>query len=256
MVVKPVTLLIDTISHNLNTLVSWFNPNSDDFILKDPIGFILDIINLLNPFSDKFMFKPIQQAFNEFVLNLFSYFNPNHDNFILKKVIKLITDIVDFFTTLLDYLNPFSDNFILKVAFVPKDNFFSDKLKKLDEIIKSKFPFIDQLASIINPSYYSVSISDSAPSITFVLPEKYGGGTHELIDFSYFDEYRDFIFAFMRVIIWFPFLKWLYGRIPSLINGGMGMDYQNKHTGTLTNVNTGEVIDARSSGKLNGKVWK
>ena len=46
-----------------------------------------------------------------------------------------INYIKDKFTTLIDYLTPSSENFILKLAFVPDDDYFSDRF----EIIKTNF---------------------------------------------------------------------------------------------------------------------
>lgn len=195
------------------------------------LGFILTIISYLNPFSDNFLLKPIL----DMILNLLTYLNPFHDNF-------LLNPLIDLFLNLLDFLNPFSDNFILKIAFIPEDGFFSEKFNKLVSLVYEKFPFIEQLANVVNPSTFSVDFSERYPSLSFTLPSKYGGGTYQLVDFSYFDKYRDFIFSFIRVIIWFPFLKWIYGRIPSFINGGMGMEYRNQHTRDIYDSETGEYL--------------
>ena len=229
--VEIISNVVSNIYNAILDIVSRLNPFSDKFILKDLLGFIVTIINYLNPFHENFLLKPVL----DMILNVLSYLNPSHENFLLKPVINLILSV-------LDYINPFSDNFLLKIAFVPKDGFFSEKFNKLLELIYEKFPFIQQLASVVNPSTMAVEISERAPSLSFTLPPKYGGGTYQLVDFSYFEQYRDFILNFIRVVIWFPFLKWLYGRIPSIINGGMGMDYRNKHTIEMFDQETGESL--------------
>ena len=223
--------VVTNIYHAILDIVTRLNPFDDKFILKDFLGFISVIISYLNPFDDNFLLKPLL----DMILNVLSYLNPFDENF-------LLNPIIDLFFNLLDYINPFSENFLLKIAFIPSDGFFSEKFSKLISIIYEKFPFIEQLANVVNPSTVSVTFAERAPSLSFTLPAKYGGGTYQLVDFSYFDQYRDFILNFIRVVIWFPFLKWLYGRIPGLINGGMGMDYRNQHTKDIFDSETGEYL--------------
>lgn len=253
LVAKPFTVLLDTIIGFFQQIIAWLNPFSEDFILKDPIGFLQDIVAWLNPFSDKFMLKPITDLVVERFATLFSYFNPNHENFILKKVIEFLTNLVD-------YINPFSDNFLLKIAFVPSDGYFSENFSELQKIIFDKFPFIEQLAAVINPSTLELSMysDDLDPQLSAIIskttddqlsvtmPKKYGGGTYTWMDFSYFMQYRDTIFSVIRLCLWFPFLKWLYGRVPTLINGGMGMDYRQQNTSLAYDKNTGEEYLRRS----------
>lgn len=226
-VIETLGQVVENIFSSLGDILSRLNPNSEKFLLKDFVGFMNAIIGYINPFSEKFILKTI-----------INYLNPFSEDFILK-------GLLDLFGTLLDYLNPFSDNFILKVAFIPKEGFFSEKFDKLNNIIFSKFPFIEQLENIINPNTFAVTYSTSAPNLSFTLPKKYGGGTYQLVNFDYFAQYKDFIFSFIRVMIWFPFAKWLYGRIPSLINGGMAMDYRNQHTTEVFAPDTGESMGYR-----------
>lgn len=253
---KPFAILIDSTISNWTMVLNWLNPNSEDFILTDPIGFMKDMLSWLNPFSDNFMLRGVMELFNSLFFDLFSFFKPTHENFLLKGVIALFGDLID-------YINPFSDNFILKIAFVPSEGYFNKKFSDLQKMIFSKFPIIEQLSSIVNPQYLQLSmtsnediglsrvippVTDNGLSIT--MPAKYGGGSYTWIDFSYFLEYRDTIFSIMRVCMWFPFIKWLYGRIPSLISGGMAMDYQQKNTSIHIDKDSGEVFDVRTSGRL------
>lgn len=265
-VIQTLGQVVENIFSSLGDILSRLNPTSEKFLLKDFVGFMNAIISYINPFSEKFLMKPIIDLFNDvlsyfnpfsdkFILkDILSYLNPFSDKFILKTLLNylnpfsedfILKGLLDLFGTLLDYLNPFSDNFILKVAFIPKEGFFSEKFDKLNEIIFSKFPFIEQLANIINPNTFAVTYATSAPNLSFTLPKKYGGGTYQLVNFDYFAQYKDFIFSFIRVMIWFPFAKWLYGRIPSLINGGMAMDYRNQHTTEVFAPDTGESMGYR-----------
>lgn len=110
-----------------------------------------------------------------------------------------INYIKDKFTTLIDYLTPSSENFILKLAFVPDEDFFSDKFESLKGQFSDKLGVsgdeINQLKNVSGGSY--TGISDFEGTLH--------GKTMKFVDLSILDGFIDRIHNLARGFM-FPLL--------------------------------------------------
>lgn len=210
---QGVVSLFGTFSDVLNYL----NPFSDKFLLSGVIGNLGDVLSYLNPFSDKFLLSGVISNLG----SILDYINPFSDNFILKSVI-------DFLGNLVSYVNPFSDNFLgkklvemfsnlFKELFVPTGNQFEELNNKFDE----KFGFVNQVKELAfklfsyNPVSYSSDDSNSDyPSWDIT----YEGVTVSIIDFSVFDQYRGIVHGIIIGVIYIAWFWRLYRRLPGLIH--------------------------------------
>ncbi|MBO8161986.1 MAG: hypothetical protein H0Z24_10195 [Thermosipho sp. (in: Bacteria)] len=134
----------------------------------------------------------------------------------ISDVVSGIGSLLSSVTDLLDYINPFSDNFILKVAFVPSAGYFDQYWSDIRTAFEQKIPLVTQLYDFFS-SVLGVSYSESVPEFKISLPAKYGGVDVNIIDFSYFADYRDLILNFIRFTSWFFFLKRLFKRLPQIV---------------------------------------
>lgn len=108
------------------------------------------------------------------------------------------------------------ENFFLRIAFIPKDGFFNTYWNEIYNNFNSKLPIIAQIKEFLVEVRY-VSYSENIPEFEVTFNNKYGNGTYEIIDFSYFAEYRNYILNFIRFIAWFYYLKRLYKKLPSIV---------------------------------------
>jgi hypothetical protein len=113
-------------------------------------------------------------------------------------------------------LNPFHETFFLKIALIPAEGFEQNIWTESKTALELKMPLIFQISEFMN-TIGEVSTGNTKPEFTVTFNNKYGHGTYEIIDFSYFDDYRVFIINFIRMVTWFFFLKRLHKQIPSII---------------------------------------
>lgn len=118
------------------------------------------------------------------------------------------------FVTLLDYFNPLSQNFFLRVAFIPQSAEYELKKTELKESFTSKFLFYDNILDAFEQIKNLGTGSATPPDFKVTMPEKYGGGTFSIVDFSYFVDYRVYILNFQRCIMWFFFVKGIFRSLP------------------------------------------
>ena len=86
--------------------------------MKPIIDTLVDLLNYINPFSDKFILKTIINTLG----NLLNYINPFSEDFIGKKIIDLLGTL-------------------LKNLFVPKENYFSDLIEEFKTLLAEKIPY-------------------------------------------------------------------------------------------------------------------
>lgn len=132
-----------------------------------------------------------------------------------------IGDTVNLLTNLLDYINPISDDFFLKVALVPSDDYFNNYFDEIKQEFDKRLN-LDSLNTFINAVINPVKTIENfgtTPDFEINLPKKYGGVTVKIIDFSYWQLYKDPIIAFMRVVLWLGFVFKVHKSMPSIING-------------------------------------
>lgn len=91
---------------------------------------------------------------------------------------------------------------------------FDDLIQKLKDKLGLFYQLKEFLEAITNIQY-----SGQKPVFEIDLSKLYDNatGTASIIDFTFYDSYRDYIFLFIRVIAWFTFIKKTYKRIPTML---------------------------------------
>lgn len=135
----------------------------------------------------------------------------------LQSIGMTLADILAFVISLpLELVNALIDMFVF--VFVPSEGFFVSSFENILDNLELKFPFFGQIRDFfltLNP--FSPS---EPPSIKITLPDFFGGGTYDFIDFYFFDKYRNYYLSLVRLFLWIFALKHVYRRLPSLISGG------------------------------------
>ena len=131
-------------------------------------------------------------------------------------ILQGLTDILNSIKEILKYINPLSENFFLRIALVPSDGFFLNYVTEIKEAFFGKIPIFTQLFDFFT-TVMDISVNGGKPKFEVTFPDSYGGGTYSIIDFSMFDEYRVFIFNFIRFTAWFFFLKRLFRMLPYVV---------------------------------------
>lgn len=178
----------------------------------DSIGkFFSDLLDYINPFSEKFILKSVLNFFGE----LISYVNPFSEKFLLKGVL-------DFFIELISYINPLSENFfgykiveffsnLFKFLFIPTEDSFIQFQNKIND----KFYFVNQIANMFSSLLGNFNYGNNVPTFSIT----YYGHTLNIIDFSLFVNYKDWLHGIILSIAWFLYVRKLYNKLPSLIGG-------------------------------------
>lgn len=167
--------------------------------IKSITDFFSNMLDCLNPFSEKFFLK-------DFFISIANF----------------LIDCGNFFTNLIDWLNPFSDNFfvyklvellgnLLKWLFIPEKNPFDELSIKFDE----KFAFIKQIEDLFSSLLGFNDYGQTIPSFNMT----WNGITFAFIDFSMFLDYRLWLHGIILAIAWFIFIIKTYKKLPGIIGG-------------------------------------
>jgi len=160
--------------------------------LKSLVNGILDILDYLNPFSEKFILHDLFVILNDIV----SFINPFDENFFVYKLIELLQNTLEF-------------------LFKPSDNNFNE----LKDKINNKFGFVSQIKDL---AYSLLGFNDYGEDPpTFEI--NYMNNKLSIIDFSPFLEYRGWLHGIILAISWFMFGRSLYTRLPGIIGGFGGL---------------------------------
>lgn len=133
-----------------------------------------------------------------------------------------LTNILNLFSKLLSYINPFSENFfvykliellgnLLKFLFVPEGNTFEN----IQEKINTKFIFVNQIKEMFSNLLGYNSYGDTLPTFSI----NYEGQTLNIIDFSLFTDYRNWLHGIILAVAWFFYIRKLYNKLPTIIGG-------------------------------------
>ncbi|CAK7050650.1 hypothetical protein [Tissierella sp.] len=106
---------------------------------------------------------------------------------------------------------------VLKSATIPREGYFQDFYTSISSAFESKIPMLGTLKDFFTTLLGLNFDEFGPPSFTITVPKEWGGGTYNVIDFSYFTEYRTLILNLIRFPAWFFFLKRLYGRIANIV---------------------------------------
>lgn len=160
--------------------------------LVDLGNWLLQIIDYLNPLSDKFILKSII----EFFIEIISYINPFSENFIGYKIIELLGDLLQF-------------------LFIPSE----DSFDRVVEVWKSHFLFIDTIKVSIDS--IKNSIFNSLPfekSLSFGVDTPIYKGDIE-INFGWFEKFKPYTDLLLTGFVYLFFVWRLYSNLPNIISG-------------------------------------
>lgn len=157
----------------------------------------------------------------DFLSNIINFLNPFSDKFILK-------DVLNFFTDIISYINPFSENFfgyklieflgdLLKKLFVPSE----DRIDAIKNTISSKFNFVESIKIAINSLKDLISGVGGAPKITLNLgaTQYTEAGNYTILDLSFYAPFKNFGDIVLTGIIYAFFIWRLFISAPNIING-------------------------------------
>ena len=117
---------------------------------------------------------------------------------IIDSLSSLGTSIIDGFQSILEFL------------FVPSNNLF-DSVK---DTFNSKFGFVSQIVQL-GQELTNIEFQTDTPHFSITLY----GKTVDFINFSYYDQYKNFIHNIIITIAYFFFFIWLLQEIPCLLHG-------------------------------------
>ena len=205
---------LKTLIGGIGDIVNYLNPLSDKFFLKDFFEFIGESLSYINPFSENFIFK-------DFFANFIDWFNPFSENFILKKLWTFLTDIVS-------YINPFDDNFLgkkiiellgdlLKDLFVPSE----ERIKGLQNSVMSKFDFVESIKISINSFKDIINNLGNAPVLHLDLEStKYTNKmTINVIDLNWYKPYKKYGDVVITGLFYAFYLWRIFSKLPGIISG-------------------------------------
>ena len=109
---------------------------------------------------------------------------------------------------------------LFKTLFVPSSEFLSNSFTGIKDNFESKFPFLDQADEAENSIIGTIQDADSsAPSYDMELPEILGGGSVQVFDFSFYDQYRDLVNGGILFFAWSTFIMRLPRKLSKAIGG-------------------------------------
>lgn len=165
-----------------------------DVVKTAIVGSVADVVtNLKSGFSD--MVENLKYGFSVMV----------------STILVLRDDIVDKFERSLYILSHLVDSLTdaFKLLFVPDKPIFGE----LYQVIKDKFPLIDQIGRLLSAVVFSGSGTPSDFKIT------YFGVTASIVDFQDFRAFIPFIHGLIIALAYFKYFSGLYKRLPGIIWG-------------------------------------
>lgn len=208
---------VKNITQGLGDILNYLNPLSEKFFLKDFFEFIGEALSYLNPFDENFILKDVLKFFG----NLLDHLNPFSENFILK-------DVLSFLGSLLDYINPFSENFIgikivellgdlFKALFVPSE----ERITAIQNTVMSKFDFVESIKIAINSFKDIINNLGNAPVLHLDLEAtQYTSAMRiNVIDLNWYKPYKKYGDLVITALFYAFYLWRLFCRLPSIISG-------------------------------------
>ena len=184
----------DSILVKIFDVLSYINPLSDNFILKDIIGFFITLLDYLNPFSDNFILLKLW----DFFTTLISYINPLDENFFGYKIMDLLSEL-------------------LKALFVPDE----ERITAIQNTISSKFDFVDSIKIASNSISDMLNNMGNAPKLTINVSEtKYTEAQNLVVlDLSFYKPFKPYGDLILTGFIYIFFLWRLFISLPNIIHG-------------------------------------
>ena len=95
----------------------------------------------------------------------------------------------------------------------------TNKANEMNGIIEDKFGAFYTLKDFLSEFWNAIQDSgDTQPEFYVTLPEFCGGGTFNVLDFQFYNNYRNYIHGIMAGIIYFVYIKRIYNKIPNVIH--------------------------------------
>lgn len=123
----------------------------------------------------------------------------------------------------------------LKVLFVPSDDFLDSKVSYLTQ----KFGFVTAIVNSMKQIVTSfIDYQLQEPPVVEInlaaATSKYDYGDMSVVlDFSWYAPYRNTVNAFLRAILWVPFIWRLFVALPNIISGTAGFGGFNEVDGGM-----------------------
>ena len=170
---------------------------SDNFILKDVVEFLHNILSYLNPFDENFILKKIIQG----LADILNFLNPNSEYFIGKVIVDLLKDALNF-------------------LFVPSE----DRINALVNSVKSKFNFVESIKITMNSMMDLINSYGGSASLSVTLkPTKYTEETTvRILDFSWYAQFKPYGDLVITGFVYALYLWRLFTHLPSIIAGAGG----------------------------------
>lgn len=170
---------------------------SDNFILKDVVEFLHNILCYLNPFDENFILKKIIQG----LADILNFLNPNSEYFIGKVIVDLLKDALNF-------------------LFVPSE----DRINALVNSAKSKFDFVETIKTSVNSMQDLLNSSGNSAVLTVrIKPTKYTEETTvKILDFSWYAPFKQYGDVVITGFVYAMFIWRIFTHLPNIISGAGG----------------------------------
>ncbi len=107
----------------------------------------------------------------------------------------------------------------IKSIFIPDEEFFTDFFNQFKSEFDRILNFGEVETVLDNINSLNFSSTEQIPDLTIHLPDSYGGGTFNIFDFNFFNQYKNQVHTFVSTILWISFIFHLYRRLPIIIRG-------------------------------------
>lgn len=109
---------------------------------------------------------------------------------------------------------------LFKSLFVPSGEFLQNSFAGIKDNFESKFPFLDQADEAENSIIGTIQGADSsAPNYEMEIPDILGGGSVQVFDFSFYEQYRDLVNGGILFFAWSTFIMRLPHKLSKAIGG-------------------------------------
>lgn len=94
----------------------------------------------------------------------------------------------------------------------------SDVASNVNGLISDKFNAFYSLKDFLSEFWNAIFEADEeVPEFTVTLPEFCGGGTYNVLDLRFYNQYRSYIHGIIAGICYFAYIKKLYQSLPNVI---------------------------------------
>lgn len=203
---------------------------TEEGILGSLKAWFSSIIKSITELKDAFI-KTVETAFKNVSSAIENIINAIKENIssLTIKIENKFTELIKNITEFANSVKEFFSSFFEKIAgiFIPEKTV----INTFKSILKEKFEFVFQIKEIFITLKECMNPTEP-PKITITLPQKFGGGTHEVLNTKILEPYRNDIKDMISCFLWLGYGFMLIKRIPEILNGmGMVTEYTTKING-------------------------